>query len=407
MTNELKTSLDALRLERDGENGVSRRHRRWPWIVLILVVVVVAALILKRAPAVTVAPAGRAAAQANAGPVPVLNASGYVVARRQATVSSKVTGRVAEVMVDEGMRVEAGQVLAKLDDAEASRAEALAAAQLEAARKALGETEARLALARADRARIQKLKDDGVTSAADLDAAEAEQQALAARLVEQRQQVAVADRALAVQRQNLENMIIRAPFSGVAISKNAQPGEMISPVSAGGGFTRTGITTVVDMSSLEIEVDVNESYIQRVSPGQPVEARLNAYPDWTIPGHVITTIPAADRNQATVRVRIAFAQLDPRILPDMGVKVTFLGAPGSEGAPEYAEVPESAVRHEKEKSVVYVVTEGKLSRRLVEIGRSAAGRVEILSGVAPDEQVVVAGPEKLVDGGPVRARAAS
>jgi len=407
MTDDLQSSLDALRIERGAEPDGRRRRRRWPWVVAAAALILLAFAWIHRPPAVSTVAAGRAAADVEAGPVPVLNASGYVVARREATVSSKITGRVVAVMVDEGMRVDAGQVLARLDDAEAQRAVALATAQLAAARKALGETEARLTLARADRARVEKLVADGVRSAADLDASKADEEAYGARLEQQREEIQVAQRALAVQQQSLDNTVIRSPFAGVAISKNAQPGEMISPVSAGGGFTRTGITTVVDMSSLEIEVDVNESYIQRVHPGQAVEARLNAYPGRQIPAHVITTIPAADRDKATVKVRIGFEQLDPRILPDMGVKVTFLGNAGSEGAPEYAEVPDSALRTEQGVTVVYVVAEGKLSRRAVESGRHAAGKTEILSGVAPGESVVVSGPAKLSDGERVRPRSAA
>ncbi len=406
MTEELSSSLDALRLDRSDEGEPMRRRRRWPWVVGALVILAIVFAVAQRAPVVRTAVAAKAAAT-DRGPVPVLNASGYVVARRQATISSKITGRVVDVRVDEGMKVEEGQILARLDDAEAQRALALTEAQRQAAHRALGETEARLTLARADHARVVKLASDGVSSQADVDAATADESAYAARLLQQRDEVTVAERQVAVARQNLENTVIRAPFSGVAISKNAQPGEMISPVSAGGGFTRTGITTVVDMSSLEIEVDVNESYIQRVHSGQPVEARLNAYPSWKIPAHVITTIPAADRDKATVRVRIAFAALDPRILPDMGVKVTFLGAAGAEGAPEYALVPSTAVRHEKQQSVVYVASGGKLSRREVEVGKREGDQVEVLSGVAPGETVVTSGPAKLADGEAVRARTGS
>jgi len=401
MTTDLKQALDELRIERGPAAEPSRRRRRWPWAVGGLVLLAAVAGVLRRAPAVTVVVAGEASTEA-AGPVPVLSASGYVVARRQATVSSKVTGRVAEVAVEEGLRVEEGQVLARLDDAEAARALALSEAELERARRAVAEIESRLELARRDFDRTARLVADQVRSEAELDAARAERDALEAGLAVTRQQVEVAARAVALERQNLENTVIRAPFAGVAISKNAQPGEMISPVSAGGGFTRTGITTVVDMSSLEIEVDVNENYIHRVRAGQVVEARLNAYPDWKIPSHVITTIPAADRDRATVRVRIGFDGLDPRILPDMGVKVTFLGEPGSEGAPQYAEVPVEALRVEGDERVAYVAADGRLSRRQVETGRERAGRVEILSGVAPGERVVVAGPERLADGLAVR-----
>ena len=243
----------------------------------------------------------RAGAQAS-----VLNASGYVTARRRATVSSKVTGKIVEVNVEEGMAVREGQVLARLDDANVRAALRLMEAQLEAARRAITETEVRLAEAERTLKRREQLRTDGLITDADLDQARAEVQSLEARIAASHEQVTVAERQVALQQTELDNMVIRAPFSGVALSKDAQPGEMVSPVSAGGGFTRTGISTIVDMKSLEIEVDVNESYINRVSAGQPVTAVLDAYPDWQIPGRVITIVPTADRQKATVLVRIAF-----------------------------------------------------------------------------------------------------
>ena len=256
----------------------------------------------------------------------VLNASGYVTARRRATVSSKITGKVVEVNVEEGMAVKQGQVLARLDDQTARAALALAEAQAEAARQSMQENEVRLDEARVTLARTTRLLKDGVATQAELDKAKAELDSIEARIGALREQIRVAERQIDLQQTNLDNTIIRAPFSGIAISKDAQPGEMVSPISAGGGFTRTGICTIVDMRSLEIEVDVNESYINRVKPGQDVGAVLDAYPDWQIPARVITTVPTADRQKATVLVRIGFAELDPRILPDMGVKVTFLRA---------------------------------------------------------------------------------
>jgi RND family efflux transporter MFP subunit len=222
------------------------------------------------------------------------------------------------------MAVRAGQVLARLDDSSIRAALALAEAQANAAREAVRESEVRRDEARLTLNRTTQLAADRLVTQAEVDRARAEVQSLEARIAAAREQVVVADRQVELARTNLDDTVIRAPFSGVAISKNAQPGEMISPVSAGGGFTRTGICTLVDMSSLEIEVDVNESYIGRVTEGQPVSAVLDAYPDWSIPARVITPVPTADRQKATVLVRIAFNQLDPRILPDMGVKVTFL-----------------------------------------------------------------------------------
>ncbi len=332
----------------------------------------------------------------------VLNASGYVTARLQATVSSKMTGKVIEVLVEEGMSVAEGQVLALLDDSSERAWLALAEAQLQAARGALDELEVRLAEADLHQWRTSVLVDEGVVGRAELDTARAEVDSLAARIAVQREQVVVSDREVDVRRTALDDTVIRAPFAGVAVSKNAQPGEMISPVSAGGGFTRTGICTIVDMGSLEIEVDVNESYINRVAPGQRVVANLDAYPDWDIPASVITTIPAADRQRATVLVRIAFDALgDPRILPDMGINVAFLEA----DAPAAAEVgeprvwmPAAAARDEGGQAVVFVVQDGTVERRPVRLGVENGADVEVLAGVAPGARVVVEGPADLTGG---------
>ena len=248
-------------------------------------------------------------------------------------MSSKVTGKVIEVNVEEGMAVREGQVLARLDDAQPRAALELAKAQAEAARRAVRESEVRLAEAKLTLNRRLQLVKASLSTQAEVDQAQAEVDSVEARIQAAQQQVAVAERQIALQQTDLDNTIIRAPFSGVALSKDAQPGEMVSPVSAGGGFTRTGISTIVDMGSLEIEVEVNEAYINRVTPKQRVVAVLDAYPDWEIPAHVITMVPTADRQKATVLVRVGFDALDPRILPDMGVKVRFLrdGGPGDGG----------------------------------------------------------------------------
>ena len=334
----------------------------------------------------------------------VLNASGYVTARLQSTVSSKVTGRIVEVLVEEGMAVTEGQVLARLDDTTERSYLALAEAQLGAQRGALAELEVRYAEAQLDLERQRRLLEQRLIGQADLDAAQAEADSLAARIANQREQVVVAEREIDVRRTALEDTVIRAPFSGVAISKDAQPGEMISPVSAGGGFTRTGVCTIVDMSSLEIEVDVNESYINRVSPAQRVVATLDAYPDWEIPASVITTIPAADRQRATVLVRIAFEELgDPRILPDMGVNVAFLeaGPPAEETIAEAAPrlwIPAEALRNDGGSQVVFVARGEVVERRAVATGLEDGADVEVLAGVSAGERVVVEGPVELADG---------
>lgn len=340
----------------------------------------------------------------------VLDASGYVTARLRATISSKVTGKIVEVFVEEGMNIAKDQLLARLDDATPQRQLALAEAQLAAARGSLRENEVRLAEARLALQRVQRLVDGDVASKADLDAAQANVDAFLARLALGREQVLVSERTLEVRRQELADTEIRAPFSGVAISKDAQPGEMISPVSAGGGFTRTGICTLVDMSSLEIEVDVNESYINRVTAGQRVEATLDSYPDWRIPGSVITTIPTADRQKATVQVRIAFDALDPRILPDMSVKVSFLNdeaeaAPADDAAPTtQLTIPSKAVRRDGDKDIVFVVQGEALERRAIRVGGERAGRVVVEAGLQAGERVVTGGPETLTDGMPVKVK---
>jgi RND family efflux transporter MFP subunit len=332
----------------------------------------------------------------------VLNASGYVTARRRATVSSRITGKVVSIHVEEGMAVTQGQVLARLDDSTARALLQLAEAQLASSRTQLAETEVRIREAEVALGRQQRLAKDGLAPAADLDTATAQVDALRARLQAARQEVGVAEQQVAVRRTDLDDTIIRAPFSGKAVSKDAQPGEMISPVSAGGGFTRTGICTIVDMTSLEIEVDVNESYITRVSDDQPVRAVLDAYPDWQIPAHVITTVPTADRQKATVLVRIGFDALDQRLLPDMGVKVTFL-KPGQVVASTTREapslwVPTAAVRRDGASAWVLVASQGRVARRPVQAGRTSGADTEITSGLVAGDRVVVDPPATLTDG---------
>ncbi len=319
-------------MNRDDDARVSRRRAR-PWVLgaFVVALALLAALaawwLWPVAPApepATPAPAtnNRPAPEARANST-VLNASGYVVPRRVATIASRVTGQVAEVRVEEGMRVEAGDVLATLDDTTARAELALATSRLETARRHETEVRIRHDEARRTLERTETLRAQRLASEAELDAATANAAALSARLSVAQSEVTNADNAVALARRHAEDTVIRAPFAGVVVSKNAQPGETISPMSSG-GFTRTGIATIVDMSSLEIEVDVNEAFINRVSDGQRVEAVLDAYPDWRIPARVISIVPTADRQKATVKVRISFDALDPRILPEMGVQVWFL-----------------------------------------------------------------------------------
>lgn len=396
-----KPSLDELRIDRSA--GAVAPPRRRFWLTLLVVLLVLGGLVgfLLRPRTTPVTTALAEAAAVTGEPRTVLNASGYVVARREATVSSKVTGKVLEVLIQEGMQVDAGQVLARLDDANVRAGLRVAEANLAAARAALAETQARLEEARKQLARVQSLQDRAIASAADLDRAEAEVKSHAARLDLQRAQIGVAEAEVAAGQQQLEDMVIRAPFAGMATAKNAQPGEMISPMSAGGSFTRTGIGTIVDMSSLEIEVDVNESFIQRVRPDQAVEATLDAYPDWRIPAQVLAVIPTADRQKATVKVRIRFAQLDPRILPQMAVRVAFKGTPG-DAASTGVTVPKAALRKAAGRMVVWVVREGRLEPREVSVGFLGEQQATLASGVAAGEAVVVSGPAELTAGARVR-----
>jgi RND family efflux transporter MFP subunit len=405
-----RPSLDELRIERRPETSAARPGRLVAWILVIAAGLAAVAYGLWPAPAAEVRTAiasGSGQRAAGSGVGTVLNASGYVTARRQATVSSKFTGRVTEVLIEEGMEVEEGQVLARLDDSNLSPALALAEAQRVSAERGAAETDALLTEARLNLERTESLEQRQLASDAELDRARALANSLAAQLARKNADVEVADRQVDIYRQQIEDSIIRAPFAGIVVAKNAQPGEMISPVSAGGGFTRTGIGTIVDMSSLEIEIDVNEAYINRVAPGQAVAATLDAYPDWEIPCHVIAIIPTADRQRATVEVRVGFDELDSRILPDMGVKVAFqqtiddgASAPPTAGVT----VPAAALRREQGRDYVLVVKDGKVERRAVAATTGPGGAVTVTNGLAPGEAVVTEGPPDLSDGMAVKEK---
>ncbi|HVR40127.1 MAG TPA: efflux RND transporter periplasmic adaptor subunit [Thermoanaerobaculia bacterium] len=394
-----KVTLDGLRIERPD----LPTRRRVPWLAIVAIVVVIAgaaiawAVVRGRGKDVRVATAHAVSHEARGA---VLNASGYVTARRQATVSSKVTGKVVAVHVEEGMRVKAGQELALLDNAYATKGLALAQAEAAAANSMLRETRVRIRQAELDFERANNLNRSQIASRADLDRARAELDAWRARLASQSDSYTVAQRSVNIRRQEVEDTIIRAPFDGVVVTKDAQPGEMISPVSAGGGFTRTGICTIVDMESLEIEVDVSEAYINRVKTNQPVEAVLDAYPDWKIGAHVITAVPTADRQKATVKVRIGIDQKDARILPDMGVKVSFIDdSPAAATSTQtIVEIPKAAVRRDGEQDIVLVVKDEKLERRAVKVSTTEGDVARIVSGINDGEDVVIEGPADLKDG---------
>jgi len=407
----LKEDLASLRIDAHARAG-EQRSRGWVWIALLLVVAVGAggwfwSQRLQAAPVKTAAVSVRATgAGQSAGTV--LNASGYVTARRRATVSSKVTGKVLEVFVEEGKAVRKGQVLARLDDSQIRAALGVAQAQLAASQRGAAEDQARLKQAQLNLDRRARLIKEGVVGRAEVDDAQGDVDSLTARIAMAQQQVQVAEAQVTARQTDLTDMVVRAPFDGIAISKDAQPGEMISPVSAGGGFTRTGICTIVDMTSLEIEVDVSETYINRVHGGQKIEAVLDAYQDWKIPAHVITTIPSADRQKATVKVRIGFDELDPRILPDMGVKVSFLReaeAPtaAAAAAPRMV-VPKAAIRTVDGRSVVFVAKDDHVERRAISVGNENGDVVDVLSGVNAGERVVLEPPAAMKDGDKIKVQ---
>ena len=336
----------------------------------------------------------------------VLDASGYVVARRQATVSSKVTGKVVEVFVEEGMRVEKDQVVAKLDDTTQQAQLSLALAQVASSRAALDEIEAQLRNARLERDRFRDLAKRNLTSQSSVDAAEATYDQLAARLETGRENVKVAERNVELSKDALSNMTIKAPFAGMVVSKNAQPGEMISPISAGGGFTRTGICTIIDTDSLEIEVDVNEAYIQRVKADQQVSATLDAYSDWRIPAKVIAIVPTADRQKATVKVRIGFLERDERVLRDMGVKVAFLGADAPRDTQQEIQgvmIAADALRSDGEEDFVWLVRDQAVVKRAVSLGGPRdRPQVLITDGLAVGDTIVRSSEKPLVNGQPIK-----
>jgi RND family efflux transporter MFP subunit len=333
-----------------------------------------------------------------------------VVARRQATVASKITAKMVELDIEEGDHVKAGQIIAKLDDTNIRAALNQANAQLDFAKAGLAETQVNLTNARRDYERQKALVQKHFVSQAAVDNSQTTVDALQAQLATQRSNVDVVARAVSVAERNLDDTIVRAPFTGIVTVKAAQPGEMVSPVSAGGGFTRTGIGTIVDMDSLEIQVDVNENFINRVQPAQQASAKLNAYPDWQIPAHVIAVIPTADRSKGTVTVRIALDQKDARILPEMGVRVAFLAEPSKGGGQEPGAkaaggvtLPGNAVNGSGATGTVFVVHGDTVERRAVRLGAGGSDSITILSGLAAGEQVAVGDFTQLKDGAKIRA----
>jgi RND family efflux transporter MFP subunit len=404
-----KPDLSALRID-DRQRSQSKLGKRIFYAsipVLIFAGIVAAAYALRnQRPMVEVATAAK---PDSGGRQTLLNASGYVTPRRRATIAAKITGRVTAVYFDEGTHVREGQLLATLDDSDVRRALEAAKADRNSAQAAIADYEVQLKNAQIELRRAEQLQKAGVQTQQALDNATMTADSLKAKIELAKQQVAGSEARIGEAQQAVDNCTIRAPFAGIVVSKDAQVGEMVSPVSAGGGFTRTGIATIVDMHSNEFEVDVNESYIARVEPGQDVKAILDAYPDREIPSKVRTIIPSADRQKATVKVRISIPNLEKYnfILPDMGVKVSFEGPPQStpaKGPEALTYIPKSAVRTDAGASFVFRVKDGRVERRAISVGMDRGTDVAVLAGVAPGDSLVVKGPDNLHDGDKVEIR---
>src|SRR6476646_9079904 len=404
-----KANLDSLRIH-DSRRSDGRTGKRLGYASAVLgLIVIITGLAVgfrKQTPVVEVVTAQKPEA---GGREAILNASGYVTPRRRATIAAKITGRVTGVFFDEGTHVHQGQLLATLDDSDVKRVLDSAKADRNASQAAIADLQVQLRLAEIQLRRAQELRTAGVQSQEQLDTSSAAADSLKAKIELARQQVQSSEARIREAQQAVDNCVITAPYDGIVVSKDAQVGEMVSPISAGGGFTRTGIATVVDMKSNEIEVDVNESYIARVKDGQKVTAILDAYPTWEIPSHVRTVIPTADRQKATVKVRISFDKLDPRILPDMGIKVTFLSDEPVKKTDAKLPVVAAllstdAIHDDSGKKIVFLVKNDRLERRAVAVGNAQGAQTEILSGLVAGDTVVLRGPANMQDGQAVQIK---
>ena len=403
--------LKELRIDRKAATPPPSRRGLWIGLSVAAVVLLVLAIgawaVFGREKPIEVKTAPVVAmASGDASSASVLDATGYVVARRMATVSAKITGKVREVLIEEGQRVEAGQVMATLDPIDADAQRSLSRAQYGAAQSQIAGVQARLKQAEADATRLSTLVSRQLVSRSQYDEAIAARDALRAELLTAQRNAKVAADGLRIADLGVDNTVVRAPFAGVVTAKAAQPGEIVSPLSAGGGFTRTGIGTIVDMDSLEVEVDVGEAFIGRVQPQMPVQATLNAYPDWKIPAEVIAVIPTADRGKATVKVRIALKSKDPRIVPEMGVNVSFLEPAKPQQAaqkPQGVRAPAAAITQRDGQDVAFVVgEEDRVEQRTLKTGAALGNDRLVLSGLQGGDSVVLDPPAELKDGGKVK-----
>ncbi len=401
--------LNQLRIDRSAEPDRDEPGRGWlKWLLLatVLLLLIAAGLWFALKPSgIPVKVIAATATSSSAGPGSLLDASGYVVARRAATVSAKITGKVVELLIEEGSHVDQDQVVARLDDTNTRAELNQAMAQLASNRAALAEVKVNLANAERDLQRKKGLVAESLISVSDIDTAQTALDSYRAKLVTAERNVDYAQKTVEVSQRNEDDTVVRAPFAGVITVKAAQPGEIVSPFTAGGGFTRTGIGTVVDMDSLEVEVDVNENFINRVHPDQLARVRLNAYPDFEIPAYVIAVIPTADRAKATVKVRIGFKQKDPRILPEMGARVAFLSDAVSADAPAAkagVSLPAEAVQVNGATGVVFLVRGDTVERRAVKLGASTSEGQTIIAGLNAGDRVAVGDLSKLQDGARIR-----
>ncbi|MGH8215700.1 MAG: efflux RND transporter periplasmic adaptor subunit [Rhodanobacteraceae bacterium] len=399
-----KDLLHELRIDSGQRDDDDSRGPRWPWIVAIVVVVLIAAgvaVFALRSRAVTVQTATAVALSSAGSDAAVLQATGYVVARRQATVSAQIIGTLTKVMVEEGERVQKGQVLARIDDTQYIAQLDGAKAQYAVAQAQITQARATLKQARDNARRTNAVVAKGYVSKQDAEQANTQVDTSRAAVNAAVKQAVAAGANVNLAQVNVGYTVIRAPFAGVVTVKDAEVGQIVSPYTVGGG----GIATIVDMNSLEVDVDVNETYISRVKSGMPVQAVLDAYPDWKIPAHVIAIIPSADKSKATVKVRIALDQKDPRIIPQMGVRVSFLEKAAKDAKPlPGVLVPKSAVVQRDGKSVVFVVADGRAKRASVTTGGDFSDMKQILAGLDAGAEVVTAPPKDLKDGEKVKVQ---
>ncbi len=394
-----KHDLSKLTIRRDVPPPSVRSALRTSVIIAVVAAgLVIAAWVALGSGNVPVVQVVTVSAQTGAGRAATgVTANGYVVARTKASVSAKIAGRLAFLGVSEGSRVRANQIIARLESAEYQAGVTQAEANQAVARATLAEAQAERDQLRreAQRQTDVRAQNPQLVSQQELDLAQSRATQAEARLTAAAARVDAASAALRLAQANLENTVVRAPFSGTVLRKEAEVGEVVAP-SVGGGLTRGAVVTMADLATLEVEVDVNEAYIARIQGGQRARITLDAYPDTSFRGAVRQVVPTADRQRATVQVKVAISDRDPRILPEMGARVDFLepdSAPRGAAAAPVLRIPAAAVREAGGQSVVWLVREGRLVRRDISAGPVSGGMREVRRGLSGGEQVLVGGVE--------------